>query len=311
MSREKANLFGAALAIIGVPSSAGARRVGQEKAPGALRAAGLIDTLRQRGFDVVDRGNLPETKFRPDPGNPTRQNLALVARMARSVALEVDRATGNEHFPVIVGGDCTVTIGVLAGLIGKGPSLGLIYIDGDLDLNTPETTPSGIFDGMVTAHLLGRGAPDLAHIGPEHPLLQESHLVYFGYNVSAGGIDPPELSALARSAALRFPMEIARQDPIAAANKAVAELERRVGRILIHFDIDITDIPAVDVAHRNGLPLDSTAEVLKIFLASPKCAGLVVTEFNPELDVDGSVARRLVTCLAETLSIACHPHRGE
>ncbi len=294
-------------ALIGVPSSAGARRAGHERAPRALRAAGLIDSLQERGVDVIDRGDLPEVAFRPDPENPRKQNLGEVARVAQDVAVELRRARGNGTCPVVLGGDCTITLGVVAGLLGQGSSLGLLYLDGDLDLNTPETTPSGIFDGMVTAHLVGRGAQELALIGPEYPLLQESHLVYFGYNVSAGGIDPPELSALERSAALRFPVETVREDPIAAANKALEALEGRVERILVHFDLDVADTSAVDVAHSNGLALETTVEVLKVFMQSPKCAGLVVTEFNPVLDVDGSVARRLATHLAETLSAARHP----
>jgi len=297
-------------AIIGVPSSAGARRAGQEQAPSALRAAGLVNSLEERGVDVFDRGDLPKVVFRPDPENPRKQNLGDVRRVARNVAVELGRARGNGTCPVVLGGDCTITIGVVAGLLRQGSSLGLIYLDGDLDLNTPETTPSGIFDGMVTAHLVGNGDQELARIATEYPLLQESHLVYFGYNVSAGGIDPPELSALERSAALRFPVDIVREDPIAAANEAVEALEGRVERILVHFDLDVADTPAVD-AHSNGLPLESTIEVLMVFMASPKCAGLVVTEFNPVLDVDGSVARRLAAHLAETLSAARHPRRGE
>jgi len=176
-------------AIIGVPSSAGARRPGQEQAPSALRASGLVDSLEERGVDVFDRGDLPKIVFRPDPENPRKQNLGDVGRVARNVAAELGRARGKETCPVVLGGDCTITIGVVAGLLGQGSSLGLLYLDGDLDLNTPETTPSGIFDGMVTAHLVGRGDQELALIGPEYPLLQESHLVYFGYNVSAGSID--------------------------------------------------------------------------------------------------------------------------
>ena len=90
-------------------------------------------------------------------------------------------------------------------------------------------------------------------------------------------------------------------------SEAVEALEGRVERILVHFDLDVADTPAVDVAHSNGLPLETTVEVLKVFMQSPKCAGLVVTEFNPALDVDGSVARSLATHLAETLSAARHP----
>ncbi len=51
------------LAIVGVPSSAGARRVGQEEAPSALRAAGLVSSLTELGFDVNDHGDCPRAEF--------------------------------------------------------------------------------------------------------------------------------------------------------------------------------------------------------------------------------------------------------
>ena len=297
------------LAIVGVPSSAGARRVGQEQAPSALRAAGLLSSLTELGFEVIDHGDLPRVEFRPDPENPKAQNVRLVREVARDVAGRVAAASGNGALPVVLGGDCTITLGVLAALLGRGSSLGLLYFDGDLDLNTPETTPSGAFDGMVTAHILGRGTSELARIGPRYPLLEESHLLYFGYNQSAGGIDPPEFSALERSASLRYPVEAIREDPLAAASEALSALESRVERILVHFDVDVTDTPAVDVVHPNALTLDTAASTLELFLASPKCAGLVVTEFNPRLDVDGSLARRLADRLAQALGAARRPGR--
>ncbi len=145
------------LAIIGVPSSAGARLVGQEEAPSVLRGAGLISSLTELGFDVIDLGDLPKAEFRPDPENPRAQNGGLVCRVARDVAAKVEAASSSGALPIVLGGDCTITIGALAGLLGQGSSLGLLYLDGDLDLNTPDTTSSGVFDGMVTAHILGRG----------------------------------------------------------------------------------------------------------------------------------------------------------
>jgi len=59
------------LALIGVPSSAGARRTGQERAPAAFRAAGLLERLRASGLDVADLGDLPSVSFRPDPEHPS------------------------------------------------------------------------------------------------------------------------------------------------------------------------------------------------------------------------------------------------
>lgn len=145
------------IAVVGVPSSAGARQVGQEQAPRCLRLSGLVENLRSNGHDVVDLGDLPQVSFSPDTQHPKQQNLTLVLSVLKQVAGAVELAVANRAWPLVVGGDCTITIGVLAALTKRFTNLGLIYLDGDVDLNTPETTNSGIFDGMVLAHVLGEG----------------------------------------------------------------------------------------------------------------------------------------------------------
>ena len=289
--------------VIGVPSSAGARRNGQELGPVSLRGAGLVEALRGRGLDVRDAGDLPAAAFIPDPQNPRQQNLDRVVKVAQNVADAVASAAGTGRFLLLLGGDCSITIGALSGLSRHGSNPALVYLDGDLDLNTPETSPSGIFDGMVAAHLIGGGAQELARIGPVYPLLDEQRLVFFGFNIAAGGIDPPELEALRRSAALRYPLEAVRLDPGAAAREALAVLERRAHRFLLHFDVDVTETQAVDVAHAGGLPLGDTVDVLRIFASHPACVGLVVTEFNPALDLDGTEAQRYAAAIAEALAM--------
>jgi arginase len=292
------------VAVIGVPSSAGGRSIGLEEAPGALRKAGLIARLRESGLTVGDHGDLPRVELGAGPEDPNERRAGAVSRVARNVAAELKLVSHNGTLPVVLGGDCSITIGVLAGLLAQNSDLGLLYFDGDLDLNTPATTPSGFFDGMVTAHILGAGCRELTRIGPRCPLVLEPHLAFFGYNAASGFVDPPELAALERSAALRYPIEQVRQDPLASAREALCALEGRVQRILVHFDVDASDIPAVDALHPDALPFDSAIEALKLFVASPKCAGLVVTEFNARLDPDGSVASRLASGLAQALGRA-------
>src|SRR5205823_2907239 len=100
--------------------------------------------------------------------------------------------------PIVLGGDCTITLGVVAGLLRHQPDLGLIYFDGDADLTTPETTHSGIFDSMGVAHLIGQGDPDLAHIGPRFPLLEQDRIILFGFHPYE--IEPEESRVLDASA---------------------------------------------------------------------------------------------------------------
>jgi len=56
--------------MIGVPTSAGAHHAGQERAPDALRDAGLADRLRDAGESVRDAGNLPGAMFAVDHDHP-------------------------------------------------------------------------------------------------------------------------------------------------------------------------------------------------------------------------------------------------
>jgi arginase len=287
------------LALIGVPSSAGARQTGQEGAPAALRAAGLLHRLRAKGLDVADLGDLPSVSFRPDPAHPRQQNVPLVVEVARQTAGRVERAVAGRRLPLVLGGDCSLSLGVIAGLLGHHPRLGLLYFDGDVDLETPETTPSGIFDGMVMAHVLGRGVDRVATIGPRRPLLSEEDIVLFGYDAESGWTDPPEIEALERSRLSKYPLTRVRADATAAAKDALHHLESRSDAILVHFDVDVMDFPAADLHHPRGLDLESAFAALRVFVASPACAAVVVTEFNALRDPDGSHAGRLLHGVVE------------
>lgn len=293
------------IALIGAPSSAGARRAGQELGPGGLRRAGLAQALSGTGWDVLDLGDLPTVTFSPDPGHPRAQNLERVVSVVGGVRDAVDTAFARRAWPLVIGGDCTITIGVLAALAGRTPRPGLLYFDADLDWNTPETTPSGIFDGMVLAHVLGGGAEQLNHLGPRHPLLEASSVTLFGYNERGGGTDPIEIERLRRSRVARYPLERVRDAPRAAAREALTALGERTEHILLHFDLDVidpADFPAVDVPHTSGLPLAAARDVLEVFVASPQVAGFVITEFNAALDPEGRYGETVVGLIASAMA---------
>lgn len=293
------------IALIGVPSSAGARRTGQDRAPYSFRAAGLVESLQAAGIEVTDRGDLDHVIFQPDLENPTQQNLALVVEMANRVASIVSKACADNEKVIVLGGDCTISLGVLAGLIRRQPDLGLIYFDGDVDLNTPDTTSSGIFDGMVMSHITGEGAEALTHVGSRYPLMAEENIVLFGYNVESGWIDEAELHRLEKSSMMRFPASQVRGNGRQAATQALAKLEAKVQRVLVHFDVDVIDcseFAAADVPHDKGLSFNEAMEVLRVFVSSPKFAGLVITEFNADRDADGTLARGLMDGVVKILA---------
>ena len=170
------------LVVIGAPTSAGAHHAGQDRAPSALRRHGLLDALRSRGLDVRDSGDIAGEVFQPDPGHPRARNLAAVIRVASAVASAVETEARAGRIPLVIGGDCTITSGVVAGLQRVHDDVGVAYFDGDADLSSPERTRSGILDATGVAHLLGIADTPLASIGSRTPMLREQQLVLLGYD---------------------------------------------------------------------------------------------------------------------------------
>jgi len=290
------------LGLIGVPSSAGAHGPGQEKAPAALRQAGLLGALRETGLEVEDLGDLPVTRFQPDMANRKRQSRSPVITVARQVADRVAAAVERDLVPLVIGGDCTITLGVVAGMLRYQPDLGLIYFDGDADMTTPETTHSGIFDSMGVSHLIGEGDPEVAHVGLRFPLLPPDRITLFGFHPYE--IEPKEQRLLETSAITQYPVTSMGDRPVELAAEALARLEERARAIAVHFDVDVMDsaeIPLADWPHYDALSFGDAMRCLRVFVGSPKLAALVVTEINPDHDPDGLLVRQFIDAFADAL----------
>ena len=197
------------IGLLGVPSSAGAHWPGQEKAPRALREAGLVGRLGSSGLLAQDHGDLPPARFRPDPGRHP-QSLDTVVSVARAVAGRVEEILKICQVPFVVGGDCTVELGVIPGSLRAGEDPPLLYLDGGVDLYTPATNPTGILDSMGVAHMVGEPgvAEELSRIGPRNPLMPDDRIVLFGYEPN-----PPEMPVLERRSMPSYPAARVRGAP--------------------------------------------------------------------------------------------------
>lgn len=291
------------VSILGVPSAAGTHGPGQERAPEALRRAGLVARLEERGTEVHDHGDLPVFTFSSDPEDRKRQNLGRVVDVVRRVDTAVERMLDEGATPLVIGGDCTITLGVVGGFVRRHPDLGLIYLDGDIDVSTPESTTSGILDTMGMAHLLGAGASELAGAGPRRPLLSGDHVVAFGYDEVESSA--AERDWLAGHGVACIPTQrIA--EPREQADHACRDLASRAHPLLVHFDVDVidsTEFPLANFPHFNeGLSYEAAIAALRTFCSHEAFGGLVVTEINPDRDVDGSLVDRLVGDLVDVLT---------
>jgi arginase len=293
------------LAIIGAPSSAGSYAPGQEKAPGALRAAGLLDDLRDRHVPFEDWGDVEGFRWRADKAHPRAMNSGPVAMVARAVALRVSEAVSKRAPLLVLGGDCTVELGTVAGALTKTGNLGLIYVDLDVDLNTPVSTTDGALDWMGVAHLLGieDTVPALAQLGPRTPMLRPEQIAFFGH----GNVTEPERRVIDRFRMREFPLAQVAVDPAGTAHIALEEWAQKFELLLIHLDVDVLDYidtPLAENTRRNvGLRFDALMAALRVLLSAPNWAALTVCEINPDHgEADGSTLRAFSRALAQAIA---------
>jgi arginase len=295
------------LDVIGAPSSAGAYAPGQEQAPQALRAAGLMAGLEARHIAVRDRGDVAGFRWRVDRENSRAMNAEAVASVAGAVADRVAASLADGAGVLVLGGDCTVGLGTVAGTLVGAERVGLIYVDLDTDLNTPGTTSDGALDWMGVAHLLGLEGtvPAVRGIGPRDPMLSPEQVLLF----AADNVTTAERRVIESRGIAEVPLAEVASDPAGAARAIARGWARRFERVLIHVDVDVLDyldLPIAEETRRNrGLRFAQLLASLRELVSTPGWIGLTVCEVNPDHgEADGSTLRTFGDGLADVLSVA-------
>lgn len=294
------------LSVLGVPSSAASYASGQELAPAALRAAGLIDTLAAAGCAVRDHGDLPTQVWRPDRASPRAQNLEDAVRSVQELAERLGPLFADGDTVLIIGGNCTIALGVVAALrrLDAGRP-GLLYLDRGYDLNTPLSTTDGALDWMGMAHALDLpGASDaMAGAFGVRPLLDADQVAWLGVEDTMATEWERRQAASLRLRVIGSRALAA--EPEAAARRALASLPS--GPLTIHFDVDVLDFTDAPLAEntdgRNtGPTLDQVGVALRAATADPRFRALSVAELNPTRSAGEPAAlARFVRTLAEVL----------
>ena len=297
------------IALIGAPSSAAAFSLGSEKAPAALRSAGLVEKLQAAGFEVVDHGDCAPRLFADDEEHRRARNLAEIVAGLNDLKLRAELAVKSGALVLVLGGDCAQVIGLLTGARRYYKHVNLLWLDRDADLNTPASTPSGRIDGMVVAHIIGKGAPELVRFWGEPPLVREPDVTLFGIE----RLDPPEQEFLAKSPMRHsYASDIRSRGVSKAAQEALLQVHAEAHEFVLHLDLDVIstdDFPAVNVFPGSdesgsvGLNLDDVRLALAEFVKHKNLLGLDVAQYNPDKDPDGSGAQKLVSLLVEVLAV--------
>lgn len=289
--------------VLEVPSSAGAHHAGQEQAPVVLHDLGLPQRLEAVGLVMAHVSRLPVTPFTDAGRQDDGRDAERVVEVARSVADEVATAIAEGLNVLVVGGDCTITVGAVAGLQRHEPDVALAYLDGDADLADPATSSGGILDATGAGSLLDLHGRALGHVGPTRPMLRGSQMALLGYDETDPGTYDADLLASA-GFAITAADHLLREDTIGIASRTRAWMESATVSA-VHFDVDSIDsnqLPLANFPHYGtGIGIEDAGLALDELCAAHNLRLLSLTEVNPGHDTSGVYLERYLDLVTSAL----------
>jgi arginase len=259
----------------------------------------------------LDEALAPSRKVRlPRPAYETEAQPGTRLRNGQSIrafnillAAAVSAAVAAGEFPVVVGGDCSILLGALAGGRRHGP-ISLVHVDGHSDFRHPGNYDSaallGAVAGMDLALATGRGEALLTDWpGVPAPLVPDEQVVQIG---EREGRDAdfawPDVN---QTAITRIDVFTAREIGVPSVIERTHDTLDRTGwPFWLHFDAEGLDqaiMPAVDTPGSPGIDPADLAVLLRSLIKDARCAGLTVTIYDPSLDPQGIYARLVVSLL--------------
>lgn len=204
--------------------------VPQWQGASSSRAMRLVD-----GAEAI-RGDLPAAATRT-VAVPLGAGDAVATGVSRYSTLAVVRERtalaltelAPDDVPVLIGGDCAVELAGVARAAERaraaGRSLGVVWFDAHADLNSPGSSATGAFAGMVLRALLGDGVDGLT----AEPALRPEDVVVVG----ARSVDEAEDAwATEHGVALL---------PVGTTPEQVAEAATAWDEVYVHVDLDVLD----------------------------------------------------------------------
>jgi arginase len=286
------------ISIIGVPMDLGADRRGGDMGPSALRCAYLQEKLESLGFVVHDQGDLRIERPKEPFGNEGNlKYLHEIVRVNTELYGIVESEMKKGHFPLVIGGDHSIAIGTIKGVLQQAKRLGVIWFDAHPDANTAETSPSGNIHGMSLAVSLGFGHPDLVSIGGEHAKINPGIVAIIG----ARTIDPGEKKFLKERGVHVFTMkDIDGQGMKRVVEQALSIASDGTDGVHLSLDIDAMDpseAPGVGTPVLGGLSYRESHLAMEMIGESRLLVSTELVEVNPILDHSNRTAKTAVSLI--------------
>ncbi|MEF3302379.1 arginase [Paenibacillus sp. GYB003] len=291
------------ITVLGVPMDLGADRRGVDMGPSAIRCAGLQQRLEGLGYTVRDEGDMIVRRAKAYAAVPESnlKYLYEIVRVNAELAETVADIAGKGHFPLVLGGDHSIAIGTIGGILRHKEPLGVIWFDSHGDVNTAATSPSGNIHGMALAVALGYGHPSLVEIGGGRSSVQPQHVAIVG----ARSLDPGERRFLKEKGIAVYTMhEIDRIGISRVMEQALEKTATGTSGVHVSFDLDgldPKDAPGVGTPVAAGVSLRESLLAMELLSDAGVVVSAEFVEVNPTLDVRNRTAKAAVELIASLL----------
>ena len=223
--------------------------------------------------------------------------------LCRGIAARARAARAAGAFPLVLSGNCSASVGLLAGLETR--RRGVVWLDAHGDFNTPEISPTGYLDGMALAVAAGRCWTTIAGGIDGHAPLGDEQIVLVG----ARDVDPGEREALERARLAWLSVADVRSGKLAPA---LAALAARADGIVLHVDIDVHDperTRANDYPAPDGLFPEEVRAIARQTTAAVPVLGATLAAFDPGYDATGATTAAVIELAAAIAEGASELHR--
>lgn len=262
-----------------------------------LRQANLMSLLETSGHIVTDLGDLSGFQCRDIRDDETGINdFDLWLNFSQELSKIVGAMLDRQAFPLLLGGDCRMLIGIFAAFAQRETEVGLVFLDGHADFHSPETSPSGDPADMELAILTGRGPERITRIAGKYPLIKDEEVVVYGIR-AWDGIGASNIEVYDRRLMVENGIKY-------SVKEGLKKFSQKELPIWLHFDVDALDPKFMPVMfpEPEGLTFEEAQEFLGLVWASSRVIGMSIACYHPKLDADGNAGARLVTLVSEVLS---------
>ena len=284
------------IGILGVPFNGDGTRPEIENPAAALRAAGIARLPIHSDDVLLDYGDLEIPVFdgHRDPRTKVL-NMKAWKEISQHTANRLHAIQKEADFVILLGGDCSILLGIFGAFRLADRRVGLVSLDGHTDYRDPSSSSSGEPADLELAILSGSGPNELTGLFGSPPLLQPSDAVVCGYR-------EPDL--IAGSDIFHFDHTVFRKTGADNLAKKALSLLEHLDQLWFHLDVDVLDptLMPVSFPEPDGLSVDETLAFLRTSIRSGRFMGMSIACYHPNLDSELEAASKVVGMLGSALS---------